>query len=244
MNAEFKLFNISKRYGQREVLNIDNLEIGGGRIYCILGPNGAGKTTLFRIMSLLTLNDTGKIHVLGEEVTWQKNQVVRLRRKMAMVTQTSFMFEGSVYYNVAYGLRVRNTPAAEERKTVNESLELLGMMDFINQPARNLSGGERQKVAIARALAVKPRVLFLDEPTSNIDPASALDIERYIQYINKEMGTTIIMVTHNLFQARRLSEEIFFMWEGKIIEKGESEELFEHAQDKRTRSFIKGEIVF
>jgi len=87
-------------------------------------------------------------------------------------------------------------------------------------------------------------VLFLDEPTSNIDPASALDIEHYIQYINKEMGTTIIMVTHNLFQARRLSEEIFFMWEGRIIEKGETQKLFDNAQDKRTRSFIKGEIVF
>ena len=244
MNAEFKLSNITKHYGQREVLNIEEMEIKGGRIYCILGPNGAGKTTLFRIMALLTRNNTGQIHIFGEEVNWNKNQLVRLRRQMAMVTQTSFMFEGSVYYNVAYGLRVRKTALAEENNRVNECLELLGMQSFINHPARSLSGGERQKVAIARALAVKPRVLFLDEPTSNIDPASALDIERYIQFINREMGTTIIMVTHNLFQARRLAEDVSFLWEGKIIERGECQELFEKARDKRTQSFFKGETVF
>lgn len=244
MNAEFRLSNVTKHYGPREVLNIDELEIKGGQIYCILGPNGAGKTTLFRIMALLTVNDSGKMNILGEEVNWNKNQLVRLRRQMAMVTQTSFMFEGSVYYNVAYGLQVRKTNEAQQKKKVSECLELLGMQNFINQPARSLSGGERQKVAIARALAVSPRVLFLDEPTSNIDPASALDIERYIRFINQEMGTTIIMVTHNLFQAQRLAEEIFFMWEGKIIEKGNCQELFAAARDKRTRSFLRGETVF
>jgi tungstate transport system ATP-binding protein len=244
MSAEFKLFNVSKHYGQREVLHIDELEINGGKIYCILGPNGAGKTTLFRIMALLTVNDSGRIEVLGEEVKWEKTQLVRLRRQMAMVTQTSFMFEGTVYYNVAYGLQVRNVGESEKKKKVYECLELLGMQNFANQPARSLSGGERQKVAIARALAVNPRVLFLDEPTSNIDPASALDIERYIRFINKEMATTIIMVTHNLFQAQRLAEELFFLWEGKVIEKGNCHELFSAARDKRTQSFLKGETVF
>ena len=113
-------------------------------------------------MSLLTINDTGKLNVLGDEVTWQKNQVVRLRRKMAMVTQTSFMFEGSVYYNVAYGLRVRNTPAAEEKRIVNESLEMLGCWILLTSlPAT--CNQEKGKVAIARALAVAPH--FFDEPT-------------------------------------------------------------------------------
>jgi len=244
MSAEFKLYNICKRYGQREALNVKELEIEGGHIYCILGPNGAGKTTLFRIMALLSKNDEGKMWVLGEEVNWNKHQIVRLRRQMAMVTQTSFMFEGSVYYNVAYGLRVRKMDKASINKKVDQCLELLGIKHFAQQSARSLSGGEKQKVAIARALAVNPRVLFLDEPTSNIDPGSALDIERYIRYINQELHTTIIMVTHNLFQAQRLAEKVYFMWEGKIIEHGNCADLFRAAKDERTKSFLQGETVF
>jgi tungstate transport system ATP-binding protein len=195
-------------------------------------------------MSLLTQNDSGVLQVLGEEVNWKKHQLVRLRRKMAMVTQTAFMFEGSVYYNVAYGLRVRKVNNIKQRRKVYECLELLGIKNLANQPARNLSGGEKQKVAIARALAVSPRVLFLDEPTSNIDPTSAADIERYIHFINREMGTTIVLITHNLFQAQRLAENIFLMWDGKIIEKGTCTNLFNSAQDKRTQSFLQGKTFF
>jgi len=244
MMSVFKLHNISKRYGQREVLHIDDLDIAERKVYSILGPNGSGKTTLMRIMALLTKNDTGNIQVLGEDMHWGKEQVLKLRRKMTMVTQTSFMFEGSVYSNVAYGLKMRGKKEKEIRPAVEKSLHLLGMTAFISSDARHLSGGERQKVAIARALALEPRVLFLDEPTANIDPRSAVEIERYIQFINREFGTTIILVTHNLFQARRLADEVFFLWEGKMIEKGSGQKLFEHAEDQRTRSFLTGETVF
>lgn len=240
MAALFRLYNVTKRYRSREVLNIRKMEVNKGRIYTILGPNGAGKTTLLRVMSLLTVNDSGRIEVFGEEVSWNKSQLVRLRRHMAMVTQTSFMFKGSVYYNVAYGLKVRKRPEPEQRKIVKECLELMGMSDFADYPAQKLSGGERQKVAIARALAVKPEVLFLDEPTSSLEPNSAMDIEHYIKFINSQYNTTVIMVTHNLFQARRLAEEIFFLWDGKIIEHGSCEDLFTRARDERTRAFLQG----
>jgi tungstate transport system ATP-binding protein len=239
-----KLSNVTKYYGSRQVLNVEELEIGAGQIYSILGPNGAGKTTMMRIMALLTRNNIGQIEVLGEKVTWDKSQLLRLRRQMSMVTQTSYMFAGPVHYNVSYGLRVRNKSVVEVNKLVKESLELVGMSDFIDYPARNLSGGEKQKVAIARVLALKPRVLFLDEPTSSIDPTSARDIERYIKFINSELGTTVILVTHNLFQARRLADHTIFMWDGEIIETGSSEDLFENAIDKRTRAFLSGEVVF
>jgi tungstate transport system ATP-binding protein len=244
MTPVFKLYKIIKRYGQREVLHIDELIIPGQKICAILGPNGSGKTTLMRIMALLTRNDTGTVDVLGEDIHWGKEQLLKLRRQMTMVTQTSFMFEGSVYANVAYGLKVRRKPEREICPAVEKSLELLGMSAFITADARNLSGGERQKVAIARALAVEPRVLFLDEPTANIDPQSAVEIERHIQLINRELGTTIILVTHNLFQARRLADEVFFMWDGKMVEQGSSQEIFEHPQDERTRSFLSGETFF
>jgi tungstate transport system ATP-binding protein len=134
--------------------------------------------------------------------------------------------------------------ARKVRKRVDEMLEMVGMSAYRDADARTLSGGERQKVAIARALAVNPRVLFLDEPTSNIDVASAADIEKHIRYINKERGTTIIIVTHNLFQARRLADEVLFLNEGRIIEQGACETIFNQPGDERTAAFLRGETVF
>jgi tungstate transport system ATP-binding protein len=244
MTPVFRLHKIIKRYGQREVLHIDELTIPGQKICAILGPNGSGKTTLMRIMALLTRNDAGTVDALGEDIHWGKKQLLRLRRQMTMVTQTSFMFEGSVYANVAYGLKVRGKMEREIRCAVEKNLNLMGMSAFITADARKLSGGEQQKVAIARALALEPRVLFLDEPTANIDPQSAVEIERYVQFINREFGTTIILVTHNLFQARRLADEVFFIWDGKMVEKGSAWEIFEQPQNERTRSFLSGETVF
>lgn len=241
MTALFKLSNVSKIYGTREVLKIKHLEITPGQVYSILGPNGSGKTTLLRTMSLLTVNNTGQLKVFGETINWSPSQLLRLRRQMAMVTQSSFMFEGSVYYNVAYGLRVRKTPERMVKRKVQESLELMGMSKFMDYPARNLSGGEKQKVAIARAIAIKPKVLFLDEPTSSIDPSSSVEIEHYIKQINETGTTTIIMITHNLFQARRLTDYTFFLWEGKIIEEGITPDLFQFQKDVRTRKFFCGE---
>lgn len=244
MKTPFKLHNVIKRYGDREVLNIDQLSIPAEKIYTILGPNGSGKSTLLRILALLLVNDAGELEVLGEKVTWEKRQLLKLRRQMSMVTQTSFMFSGSVYYNVSYGLRVRRMGARKVRRRVDEMLEMVGMSAYRDADARTLSGGERQKVAIARALAINPRVLFLDEPTSNIDVASAADIEKHIRYINKERGTTIIIVTHNLFQARRLADEVLFLNEGRIIEQGACETIFNQPGDERTAAFLRGETVF
>lgn len=244
MKTPFKLHNVIKLYGEREVLNIDQLSIPAGKIYTILGPNGSGKSTLLRILALLLINDVGQLEVLGEKVTWEKGQLLKLRRQMSMVTQTSFMFSGSVNYNVSYGLRVRKMSARKVRRQAEEMLEMVGMSAYRDADARTLSGGERQKVAIARALAVNPRVLFLDEPTSNIDAASAADIEKHIRYINKERGTTIIMVTHNLFQARRLTDEVLFINEGRIIEQGPGQTIFNQPRDERTAAFLRGETIF
>ena len=243
MTTQFKLHNIVKRYGSRTVLDIDQLDLQEGRIYTMMGPNGSGKSTLLRIMSLLLVHDEGKLDVLGQKVSWEKEQLLYLRRQMSMVTQTAFMFQGSVNYNVAYGLKARKMKSRLIRDRVNEMLEMAGMSAYREADARTLSGGERQKVALARAMAVNPRVLFLDEPTSNIDMASAAEIEKYIRTINKEQGTTIILVTHNLFQARRLADEVIFIYEGQILEKGSAESIFDDPRDKRTLAFLHGEAV-
>ncbi len=244
MNEVFKLHKVTKRYGQRVVLKVEELTIPGQKICAFLGPNGSGKTTLLRILALLHKNTAGQVEVFGEEVHWGKEQILRLRRQMAMVTQTSFMFEGNVFYNVAYGLRVRGIKGQEVKRTVEEVLELVGMTAFIKNDTRGLSGGERQKVAIARSLAVKPKVLFLDEPTANIDPRSSVEIEKYIKQINQEMNTTIMLVTHNLFQARRLADQVYFLWDGIIVEDGPPEEMFKSPRDKRTRMFLVGDAVY
>ncbi|NLV22083.1 MAG: ATP-binding cassette domain-containing protein, partial [Syntrophomonadaceae bacterium] len=201
------------------------------------------KSTLLRIMALLLINDEGELEVLGEKVSWEKEQLLHLRRQMSMVTQTAFMFQGSVDYNVAYGLKVRKMNSRLIRERVNEMLEMAGMSAYREADARTLSGGERQKAALARAMAVNPRVLFLDEPTSNIDMASAAEIEKYIRTINKEQGTTIILVTHNLFQARRLADEVIFIYDGRIIERGSAESIFDDPRDQRTLAFLHGDAV-
>lgn len=244
MTAPFRLHDVTKRYQRREVLHIQDMTIPGAGIYGVLGPNGSGKTTLMRVMATLTVPDRGGLEVWGEEVRWNKEQLLKLRRQMAMVTQTSFMFQGSVHYNVAYGLRARNLPEKLVQQRVRESLQCTGMLKFTAANAHTLSGGERQKVAIARALAIRPRVLFLDEPTSNIDAGSAAEIEEHIRFINREHQTTVILVTHNLFQARRLAQEGFLLWEGRIIEQGTMERLFTAAQDPRAVSFLQGETVY
>lgn len=243
MTTPLKLHKVIKRYGERVVLNVDQLAVKGGKITAVLGPNGSGKSTLLRIMALLLVNDAGQLEVLGETVKWQKQQLLRLRRQMSMVTQTSFMFQGTVEYNVAYGLRVRKIPEKAVQNRVADVLEMVGMSAYRAADAHTLSGGERQKVAIARAVAINPRILFLDEPTSNIDISSAAEIEKQVKNINKDQGITIIMVTHNLFQAKRLADEVIFIHEGHIIEQG-GQELFTKPQDLRTAAFLRGETVF
>lgn len=242
MEPVLKLHNISKTYNGREVLNIEELIIPGKKIYGIIGANGSGKTTLLRIMGLLLPSDSGQVKILGENVHWDKKLILKLRRQMSMVTQTSYMFEGTVYYNVSYGLRARKIKEAKVNQIVMETLEMVGMQDFVKADARTLSGGERQKVAIARALAVKPKILFLDEPTSSIDPNSGQEIEKYIRHINQVYKTTIVVVTHNLFQARRITDEVMYLWKGKLLEKGLTEDIYTNPLDERTRAFVSGEI--
>ncbi len=246
MNRVFRLTDIGKAYGSREVLKNISLEIEPEHISAILGPNGSGKTTLLKIMALLTPPEQGTIEIMGQNVMWKhsKKLLLDLRRRMAMVTQPVYMFQGSVFDNVAYGLKVRGISGAEQHRHVQKSLALMNMQDFTGYPARRLSAGEKQKVAIARALVLEPEVLFLDEPTANIDSASAIDIEKNIKIIRDEYKSNIIIVTHNVFQARRVADRILMLWDGELIESNETAALFKDPQDHRTSAFICGDLYF
>jgi tungstate transport system ATP-binding protein len=240
----FTVSNVNKKYGDKEVVNIPFLNIEKGKIYAILGPNGSGKSTLLRILNLLERPSSGDISFLGYPLAIDNGNRLEQQRQMVMVMQKTVMFSATVLANVMYGLKWRGLSHSEARVKAMEALCWVGMEDFVYRQARTLSGGEAQRVALARAIVLRPEVIFLDEPTASLDPNSVMQIEDLIGRINREMGTTMIIVTHNLFQARRLSHQCVFLYQGQLVEKGATEELFTSGTDPRTRQFVSGELIY
>ena len=161
-----------------------------------------------------------------------------------MVFQKPVVFNTSVYKNIAYGLKLRGIPKGEITESVEEILELTGLKDRMKQKARTLSGGEAQRLNLARAMVFKPKVLLLDEPTANLDPANVAMIEKLIMHAKTEYGTSVIIVTHNMFQAKRISDNAVFLLNGSIVESGKSAQLFSKPQDSRTMDFIEGKMIY
>jgi tungstate transport system ATP-binding protein len=235
--------NLSKVY-EREVLHIEQLSFHRGRIYGIIGPSGAGKSTFLRLVNLLELPTSGEIYFKGEPVALNGLPDVRARREMTMVFQKPLLFRTSVEENIAYGLRARRFPREEIKARVESLLEKVGLKELARRHAGTLSGGEAQRVAIARAVAFEPALLLLDEPTANLDPLNVELIEQLILDLNRDTEMTIIIVTHNIFQARRIAGEVIFLHEGRIVEKGETEEIFTSPQDPRTKAFVEGRMIY
>jgi len=238
------------------------LVINGGVINVVLGPNGSGKTTLLRLLSLIDPPTAvaGRIFGLpwpwaaegdggedgGRGVTGRGEALrVKLRRRMALIFQRPVLFEGSVADNVGYGLALRGwaVGSPEWRRRVEESLAAVGLADFGDRPAKGLSSGESQRVALARALACRPDVYLFDEPTANLDPASAAAIERLVLALRDE-GRTVVLVTHNLFQAKRLAERVLFLSEGRLVEDAPAAAFFEGPSSEPARAFVAGETTF
>jgi tungstate transport system ATP-binding protein len=240
MNAgtAIQAMGLRHRYAEREIIRGISLDIPRGGVFCIFGPNGAGKSTLLRLLDLLETPAEGAITVDGHRVTPDARQ--GLRRRMAMAFQTPYLFRATVAANVAYGLRVRGAVRRERRARVAKALELSGASGLARLPAWRLSGGEAQLVSIARALAVEPEILFLDEPTANLDPANAGRVEALIR--EYAASHTVVLVTHNLFQARRLSQHAAFLFDGQLIEQGPAVEILNLPRDERTAAFISGEM--
>jgi len=213
-----KIRNIKKIYDNKIVLDVDYLDFSEGKIYAIVGPNGSGKTTLLNILNLLDNPDEGQISFYDQEISNKSNEdTLKIRRRMTLVNQNPFLFHSTVYDNIAYGLKIRSFSSTEQRIRIKKALNMVGLPGFEKRKVNQLSGGEAQRVVIARALVIEPEVLFLDEPTANIDQRHIDVVERIIKKISKETKTTVIFTTHDLSQAYRLADEVLSLLEGKVI---------------------------
>ncbi|MFH1939101.1 MAG: ATP-binding cassette domain-containing protein [bacterium] len=214
----FKVRNLKKVYNDKIVIDVDNLNFQEGKIYAIVGPNGSGKTTLLNILNLLEKPDEGQIFFYDQEITNKSNSdTLEIRRRMTLVNQDPFLFHSTVYDNIAYGLKIRSIPSKVQKSRIRSALNIVGLSGFKDRKANQLSGGEAQRVVIARALVIEPEVLFLDELTANIDQKHIDVVERIIKKIKKDIKTTVIFTTHDLSQAYRLADEVISLLDGKII---------------------------
>ena len=191
-----RLQSIRKRYGSNVALDIEELTIAEGRLYTLTGANGAGKSTLLSILAFLTPPTSGEIFYAGKRVDRDHGSVEEQRRKVTLLHQSPYLFGGTVYANVAFGLKARGIRGEEQRRIVDEALDIVALRGFRERKARELSGGEAQRVAMARALALKPEVLLLDEPLANIDRGTAGLLETVIASLPAR-GATVVLVTHD-----------------------------------------------
>ena len=239
----YNLSNLVHCYGERTVLRIGSLRIDPGEIFALVGPSGAGKSTLLRLLGLLEAPSQGQLSLQlnGRSFTHATASIAE-RRRVAMVFQRPVLMSLGVRANVAVGLHIRGERNHDER--VEQALSRVALSHLSDAKAHTLSGGEMQRVAVARALVLEPQVLLLDEPTANLDPYNVRIIEDLIREQHQTYGTTIILVTHNVFQARRLATRVALLLDGGLVEVGPTAQLFDSPRDPRTAQFMSGELVY
>jgi len=236
-------------YGRVHALKDVDVIIPSKRITAIMGPSGCGKSTLLkafnRLLEVEGARVEGKVYFHDVDIYSDSVDPYTIRRKIGMVFQKPIPLPMSIYDNVAYGLRVNGVK--DKRlldEVVRENLEKVGLWDEVKDRLRdsafNLSGGQQQRLCIARALAVEPEVILLDEPTSSLDPASTKRIEELLKRLSGDY--TIVIVTHNVHQAMRLAEHVVFIFEGRIVEQGDAEEIFKNPRSILTKAYIKGDF--
>jgi tungstate transport system ATP-binding protein len=226
------LDNVSFAVGSKTIIDRVSMEITEGSRTIILGPNGAGKSVLMRLCHGLLAPTSGSIGWRG---------TANGRSKQAMVFQRPVMLRRSALANVVYGLKLAGVTSRERELRAQDVLEAVGLREAARRPARVMSGGEQQKLALARAWALGPEVLFLDEPTANLDPGATRDVETLIGQI-RAGGTKIVMTTHNLGQARRLGDEILFLSQGRLVERASVDQFFTKPASAEADAFMRGEL--
>ncbi len=236
----YRLDALRQVYAGRVVLDIDRLEVRPGEILALVGPSGAGKSTLLRLLNFLEAPAGGTITFLGQTIA-DGRAPLPLRRQVTTVFQRPVLQQATVRDNIGYGLRLRGQPTDG---VVEQMIARVGLTALACQPARGLSGGEIQRVALARALVIRPTVLLLDEPTANLDPYNVGLIEEIIRSHNAEHGTTIVLVTHNVFQARRLAHRAGLLLAGRLVELADAETFFTAPADPRTAAFVRGDMIY
>lgn len=240
--ALYTMCNLEQRYGTRTVLRIPDLRCYQGEILAVVGPSGAGKSTLLRLMALLETPSTGELSVrLNGRSVSSAAATISERRQVAMVFQRPALLSRSVRANVAYGLRVRGERDAAK---IDAALARVSLTHLADARPSTLSGGELQRVALARAIVLEPRVLLLDEPTANLDPYNVRLIEELVREQHALFGTTIVLVTHNIFQARRLATRVLLLLDGDVIETAPTETFFTEPQDPRSAAFVSGDLIY
>ena len=228
------LSGITVNAGKLTILDHITQRIAAGAPTVLIGPNGAGKTTLLRVIMGLVRPDSGS-------VTWgSHNDPSQVRR--AIVFQRPVMLRRSAAANIVYALGAAGVPRAEQSQRIADLLSLVGLKELGARPARKLSGGEQQRLALARALARDPAVLLLDETTASLDPAATKSIEDVIRAV-AERGVKVVMSTHDLGQARRLGGDVMLMHRGRVIEHGPAAEFFTQPETEQARQFIAGELL-
>lgn len=220
--------------GGRVIIDRISLDLAPGPRTVILGANGAGKSVLMRLMH-------GLLRPTSGEISWSEQDPERLRRRQAMVFQRPVMLRRSALANLEYALALAGVPRAERGPRALEALAGVGLAHMASRSARVMSGGEQQRLALARAWSLRPQVLFLDEPTANLDPSATREIETAIAAVHAA-GTKIVMTTHNLGQARRLGDEVLFIHQGRLVERALADVFFKQPASPEAAAFIKGEL--
>jgi tungstate transport system ATP-binding protein len=226
-----RLEAVSFAAGGRTIIEPLDLTLEAGASTIILGANGAGKSVLMRLMHGLIAPSTGRVR-------WSTDGP---RRRQAMVFQRPVMLRRSALANVVYALDAAGVPVGQQARLAREALQEVGLAHAAQRAARVLSGGEQQRLALARAWALHPEVLFLDEPTANLDPGATREIESVIKAFDVA-GTKIVMSTHSLGQARRLGDEVIFLHQGRVAERAPIEEFFPQPASPEAAAFVKGEL--
>jgi tungstate transport system ATP-binding protein len=230
------LDGLTYRAANLTLINGVSLDIAAGPKTVILGPNGAGKSLLLRLCH-------GLIRPSQGTVRWTGGDGADARRRQAMVFQKPVMLRRSVRANVAYGMRLQGTRVAERKAKIERALAQTGLSAFAARPASVLSGGECQRLALARAWALEPEVMFLDEPTASLDPGATAAVEAIVEEIHRA-GTKVVMTTHDLGQAHRLADEIIFLDRGCVTERAAAEVFFRCPASEAGRAFLEGRLVW
>jgi molybdopterin-binding protein len=241
MSILLEVRNLDKRFGPINALRDANLQILHGNITTLLGPSGSGKTTLLRILAGLESATKGAVLYNGKVITESHRYL--LRQRATMVFQKCAFFNTTVFENVAYGLELSGYPKKKIKDKVGQVLDLVKLEGYGGRRAKKLSGGEQQRVALARALVLDRELLLLDEPTANIDPKNVSIIEETILRANREHKTTIVLATHNMFQAQALSQRVVLLHDGTIRQVGSNREIFA-TSNRYLASFARLENVF
>lgn len=231
--------NLYKSFGKNEVLKDINETIKKGEVVVIIGPSGSGKSTFLRCLNLLDEPTSGVINFEGEDITNKNVDINKIREKMGMVFQQFNLFpHKTVMENLTIGpTKIKNISNGEAIKKGSELLEKVGLLDKKNVHPNSLSGGQKQRIAIARALAMEPDVMLFDEPTSALDPEMVGEVLGVMKSLAKD-GMTMVVVTHEMGFAKEVGDRILFMDEGRIIEEGTPEEIFQNPKNSRTKDFL------